>query len=162
MTKKNLYTACLREMEIRLAKGGDLIADLGNVTAILNKRMDYYWIGFYFLREDRLVLGPFQGTPACVYLSCGAGVCARAVQTEDTLIVPDVHAFEGHVACDPTSKSEIVVPCFDKDNRLRAVLDVDSDRLNHFDPVDREGLEAVAALLKEIWPDTETNMEKMI
>ena len=152
MLKKDFYTACLREMDVRLPKGGDLIADLGNVAAILNKRLDYYWIGFYFLKDDRLVLGPFQGTPACVFLTCGKGVCGVAADQKKTLVVPDVHAFEGHVACDPHSQSEIVVPCFDTQGRLRAVLDVDSDKPDHFDDDDIQGLEAVAERIRDLWP----------
>jgi len=152
MTKKDLYTASIREISVRLGKGGDLIADLGNVAAVLNKRLDFYWIGFYFLRDDKLVLGPFQGTPACVYLTCGRGVCGTVAEKNETLRVDDVHAFEGHVACDPTSRSEIVVPCFDSEGRLRAVLDVDSDKPGHFDSIDQEALETVAGMLTELWP----------
>ena len=151
MTKQDLYTACLREIDIRLEKGGDLIADLGNVAAILQKRMGFYWTGFYLVKNDRLVLGPFQGTPACVFLDCGKGVCGAAVEKHKTIRVPDVHTFEGHVACDPKSKSEIAVPCFDEDNKLRAVLDVDSDQINHFDDIDRINLEEAAKRIRYIW-----------
>ncbi len=151
MTKQELYTACLREIDIRLEKGGDLTADLGNVAAVLNKRLDFYWIGFYLLKQGRLVLGPFQGTPACVFLECGKGVCGTAAEQKTAIVVPDVEKFEGHVACDPKSKSEIAIPCFDTDNQLRAVLDVDSNHINHFDEIDRINLEEVANRIRNIW-----------
>ena len=151
MTKQEKYTACLREMDIRLEKGGDLIADLGNVAAILNKRLDFYWIGFYIMKEGRLVLGPFQGTPACVFLTCGKGVCGTCAEKKETLLVPDVHDFAGHVACDPQSKSEIVIPCFDRTGELRAILDVDSDKSNHFDETDKTGLEQVEKKIRSLW-----------
>lgn len=144
MTKKDQYIASLREMDVRLEKGGDLIADLGNVAAILKKRLGYFWIGFYFIQNARLVLGPFQGTPACVFLTCGMGVCGTCAERQETIVVPDVRAFPDHVACDAKSQSEIVVPVFDRSGALRAVLDVDSDRPDMFDEVDREYLEKVA------------------
>jgi len=151
MTKQDLYTASIREIEIRLAKGGDLIADLGNTAAALFKRLDFFWLGFYFVRGDKLVLGPFQGAPACVFLQMGKGVCSACVTERKTIIVPDVHLFPGHVACDPASKSEIAVPIFDAQGRVAAVLDVDSDKLDMFDETDRLNLEAVGEMLKPLW-----------
>ena len=152
MDKKDKYTACQREIKIRLEKGGNLIADLGNVAAVLKKRMDhYFWVGFYFLEYDQLVLGPFQGTPACVFLQKDKGVCAACATQQKTICIPDVHQFPGHVACDPNSQSEIVVPMFDEDDNLRAVLDVDSNELNAFDEIDQTSLEAIADELKSIW-----------
>jgi len=105
MTKTEKYIAAIREIEIRLEKGGDLIADLCNVAAVLKKRLAFFWIGFYLLKNNQLVLGPFQGSPACVFLKIGEGVCGTCADQRDTLIVPDVHQFPGHVACDPNSKS---------------------------------------------------------
>ncbi|MBN2415818.1 GAF domain-containing protein [bacterium] len=151
MTKADRYTASLRELDIRLAKGGDPIADLGNTAAVLKKRLDYYWIGFYFLRSDRLILGPFQGTPACVFLSLDKGVCAEAVKRQETVIVQDVRDFPGHVACDPKSRSEIVVPCFDTGGRLRAVLDLDHTEKSAFDDTDRKNLLHITGLLTGLW-----------
>jgi len=151
MTKKDTYTAVFRELEIRLAKGGDPVADLGNTAAVLKKRLRYYWIGFYMLRRDRLVLGPFQGTPACVYLSLDAGVCAAAVRRKAAIIVDNVGEFPGHVACDPESRSEIVVPCFDRQKRLRAVLDIDHTLTGAFDQTDREELEKITRLVAGLW-----------
>jgi GAF domain-containing protein len=151
MTKADKYLASLREIEVRLEKGGDLTADLGNIAAILKKRLDFFWIGFYYVRGDRLVLGPFQGTPACVFLPAGEGVCGTCAAKRETIIVPDVHAFPGHIACDAGSRSEIVVPLFDEGGVLRGVLDVDSDKPDMFDDVDRVNLEAVASRIKPFW-----------
>lgn len=151
MTKKNNYIASIREIKTRLEKGGNLISDLGNITAVLNKRMDYYWVGFYFINPDKLVLGPFQGTPACVFLDLEKGVCAEAVKEKKSIIVPDVSQFPGHIVCDPNSKSEIVVPCFDNKNKIRAVLDIDSDKKEFFDEIDKEFLEEIAELTKNLW-----------
>lgn len=155
MTKEEKYIACLREIDIRLQKGGDLIADLGNIAAVLKKRMShYFWVGFYFLKNEQLVLGPFQGTPACVFLNLEIGVCAACVREKKVILVSNVHEFPGHVACDPHSRSEIVVPVFDNDKNLFAVLDIDSSELNAFDEVDEKYLKLVCdkilAMLKKI------------
>ncbi len=153
MTKQDRYTAAMREIEVRLERGGDLIADLGNVTAVLKKRLGFFWIGFYFLHENHLVLGPFQGTPACVFLSLEKGVCATCAREKKTILVPDVHRFSGHVACDPNSRSEIAVPVYAEANDLRAILDVDSNVLNDFDEVDKEHLERIVESLRACWDD---------
>ena len=153
MTKQDRYTAAMREIGVRLERGGDLIADLGNVTAVLKKRLGFFWIGFYFLHENHLVLGPFQGTPACVFLSLEEGVCATCAREKKTILVPDVHRFSGHVACDPSSQSEIAVPVYAEANDLRAILDVDSNVLNDFDEVDKEHLEKIAESLRACWDD---------
>ncbi len=151
MTKEDKYIVSLREIEIRLSKGGDLIADLGNITAVLKKRLGFFWVGFYFLKENRLVLGPFQGTPACVFLPIGKGVCGTSALKKETLIVSDIHVFPGHIPCDPNSKSEIVVPLFDANDVLRGVLDVDSDEFDLFDEVDKIYLEKIGERIKQCW-----------
>lgn len=151
MTKEDRYIAAIREIEVRLERGGDLVADLGNIAAVLKKRLGFFWIGFYFFHENHLVLGPFQGSPACVFLTLEKGVCATCAKKRETVIVPDVQAFPGHVPCDPNSKSEIVVPVFDTMGSLRAILDLDSDELNTFDDVDRRYLERIAELTGGCW-----------
>ena len=151
MTKAEKYLASIREIDVRLEKGGDLTADLGNIAAILKKRLDFFWIGFYYVRDDQLVLGPFQGTPACVFLPLGEGVCGTCAVKRETIIVPDVHAFPGHIACDASSQSEIVVPLFDEGGTLQGVLDVDSDEPDMFDDVDRDNLENVATKIIPLW-----------
>jgi len=154
MTKQDRYTAAIHEIKIRLAKGGDLTADWGNTAAVLAKRQNFFWIGFYFVREDKLVLGPFQGKPACVFLPFGKGVCYACMTERKTILVPDVGLFPGHIACDSASKSEIAVPLFDGEGRVIAVLDVDSDQLDAFDQTDRENLETVGRILESLWPMT--------
>ena len=106
------------------------------------------WVGFYFLQDGELVLGPFQGKVACVRIALGRGVCGTAAQRRETVVVPDVHAFPGHIACDAASRSEIVVPLL-QNGRLLGVLDVDSPELARFDPEDRDGLNASCRLLLE-------------
>jgi len=152
MTKEDKYIACMREIDIRLEKGGDIISDLGNISAILKKRLDYFWIGFYFLKNDQLVLGPFQGTPACVFLQIGKGVCGTCAENGETIIVPDVGAFPDHVACDLHSKSEIVIPLYDTNECMRGVFDIDSTELDAFDLIDKTYLEQIAEKVKPLWP----------
>jgi L-methionine (R)-S-oxide reductase len=151
LTRTEKYIAALREIEIRLEKGGDFIADLGNIAAVLKKRLGFFWVGFYLIKDNRLVLGPFQGSPACVFLDIGEGVCGTCVKKKKTLIVPDVNQFPGHVACDPNSKSEMVIPLFDQNQSIRGVLDVDSNRQNDFDEVDQKYLEKIGELLMPRW-----------
>ena len=151
MNKQEKYTATLREIEVRLEKGGNLFSDIGNSLAVIGKRFEHFWLGVYLLQDRQLVLGPFQGPPACVFLSLDAGVCAACVREKRSIIVPDVTVFPGHVACDPRSRSELVVPLFDRNARIRGVLDVDSDKADAFDEIDREGLEKVGCLLQPLW-----------
>jgi len=151
LSKSEQYVVSLREIDVRLDKGGDLIGDLGNTAAVLKKRLGFFWVGFYFVNTDRLVLGPFQGAPACVFLPYGEGVCGTCASEKQTILVPDVRAFSGHIACDPDSRSEIAVPVFDREDRLRAVLDVDSNRPDAFDETDRVYLEKLAHTIGSHW-----------
>jgi L-methionine (R)-S-oxide reductase len=151
MTKEEKYTAALREIDSRLAKGGDLTADLGNAAAVIKKRLQYAWVGFYLVRGEKLVLGPFQGNPACVFLPFGKGVCGTCAALRETQLVPDVAAYPGHIACDPGSRSELTVPCFDGAGAVRAVLDMDSEFLAAFDAVDVKYCERLAARLSALW-----------
>lgn len=128
----------------------DDIALMATINSVLANRFPYYfWTGFYRVCGDRLVVGPYIGTIGCLQIEIGRGVCGTAAARKETVIVPDVTQFPGHIACDPNSKSEIVVPVFDGDRNLIAVLDVDSDRLDAFDDDDREGLERIIALFGE-------------
>jgi GAF domain-containing protein len=125
----------------------DDIALMATINSILSHRFPhFYWTGFYRVCGDRLVVGPYIGTVGCLQIEFGRGVCGTAASTRTTIIVPDVNAFPGHIACDPNSKSEIVVPVFAPDGVLVAVLDVDSDRLDAFDEDDQRGLEKIVAL----------------
>ena len=150
--KKEAYTWAAKRVRAQTSRHVDRIATLANTAAILKEyRANFFWVGFYLLRPDSFVLGPFQGPPACVRLSYDRGVCAEAVRLKQTVIVDNVHEFEGHVACDDRSNSEIVVPVFDRDQVLRAVLDVDSETVADFNSDDREGLEYIVGLLPDIW-----------
>ena len=123
----------------------DLIANLANTVAALRQAFGFFWVGFYVVRGEELVLGPFQGPIACTRIQRGRGVCGTSWAEARTVLVPDVEAFPGHIACSSESKSEIVVPVR-KDGRVVAVLDVDSDQLSDFDAADQHGLEQLMAL----------------
>ena len=125
----------------------DDIALMATINSVLAHRFEaFFWTGFYRVCGDRLVVGPYIGTVGCLQIEFGSGVCGTAAQRRETLVVPDVSQFPGHIACDPNSKSEIVVPVFGSDGALVAVLDVDSDSLDAFDDDDRAGLERIVAL----------------
>lgn len=125
----------------------DDIALMATINSILSHSFPaFFWTGFYRVCGDRLVVGPYIGTVGCLQIEFGRGVCGTAAAQRQTIIVPDVTKFPGHIACDPNSKSEIVVPVFDRDGTLIAVLDVDSDQLDAFDEDDREGLERIVGL----------------
>jgi L-methionine (R)-S-oxide reductase len=138
------YASLARALNALLEGETDLIANAANTASLLYFSLpDLNWAGFYFLRGDELVLGPFCGRPACVRIPVGKGVCGTAAALRETVVVPDVHAFPGHIACDAASRSEIVVPLI-KDGELLGVLDLDSPTPGRFDDDDRTGLEEVA------------------
>ena len=125
----------------------DLIPNLANVTAALKESFDFFWVGFYLVKNNQLVLGPFQGPIACTRIAYGKGVCGTSWKENKTIIVPDVNSFPGHIACSSLSQSEIVIPLM-KDNEVVAVLDVDSEHLNHFDEVDQKWLTKIVEQLR--------------
>lgn len=129
-----------------------LIANLANISALLYTSLpDINWAGFYLADEDRLILGPFQGNPACVEIAFGRGVCGTAAAQDKTQLVPDVHLFPGHIACDSASRSEIVIPLH-RNGKVIGVLDIDSPSIARFTKEDREGLELLASVLeKTLW-----------
>ena len=138
--KSKLYASLVVQLMSLLKGEYDLVANAANFSALLfNSLPNVNWAGFYFLRGDELVLGPFQGNPACVRIPLGKGVCGVAAQQVETIIVPNVHEFPGHIACDVASNSEIVVPLFDGE-RILGVLDLDSPIIGRFDDQDAEGL----------------------
>ena len=152
MDKKESYKWAAKRVRAQVKRHIDVTATLANTSAILKEFFPgFFWVGFYLFQGDHLLLGPFQGPPACVKLSLQKGVCAMCATTQKTVIVPNVHQFIGHVACDSRSRSEIVVPVFAPNEQLRAVLDVDSEQLNAFDGTDADGLEFIASLLRGIW-----------
>jgi L-methionine (R)-S-oxide reductase len=147
--RKEIYEAILPQIRSLLDGEHDRIANMANVAAALKEAFGFFWVGFYLVKEDQLVLGPFQGPIACTRINFNRGVCGHCYTTGATVIVPDVEAFPGHIACSSASKSEIVVPVFDTDQNIIAVLDVDSDALDDFSEVDAEWLEKVVGLLSK-------------
>jgi GAF domain-containing protein len=146
--KKEKYNSLLPQIEGLVMGEPDLIANLANIAAALHQGMNFFWVGFYLVKEDQLVLGPFQGPIACTRINLGKGVCGKSWEDKKTIIVPNVDEFPGHIACSSASKSEIVLPAI-KNNEVTLVLDVDSDKLNDFDDTDREALEKVMRLIEK-------------
>jgi GAF domain-containing protein len=152
--KSEAYEECYQQIvAIWRDEGGEMldpIALMATISSILANRFEhYFWTGFYRMIDGRLVIGPYMGTVGCLQIEIGQGVCGTAAAKKQTVIVPDVSRFPGHIACDPNSKSEIVVPVFGPDGGLIAVLDVDADRLDAFDEEDRVGLERIVALFEQ-------------
>jgi GAF domain-containing protein len=145
-SKAEQYRQLLPQLEALMEGEPDLVANLANVAAALRQQFGWWWVGFYRVAGEELVLGPFQGPVACTRIRRGRGVCGSAWERAETLVVPDVDLFPGHIACSSLSRSEIVVPVI-RNGRVVAVLDVDSEHPAHFDDTDRHGLEAVAARL---------------
>lgn len=145
------YETLAKQLDALLAGENDRIANLSNASALLNQFLtDINWVGFYIMQENELVLGPFQGLPACVRIPIGRGVCGTAVAKKETMVVENVHAFPGHIACDAASQSEIVIPLVQQD-KVIGVLDIDSPITNRFSHEDQTGLELfVKTLLKHI------------
>jgi len=154
LSKPELYREVSRSLASLLEGEADALANLANASGLLAQSLERVnWCGFYLLRAGELVLGPFQGKPACVRIPLGKGVCGTGASRRETLVVPDVNAFPGHIACDAASRSEIVVPIVDA-GVLRGVLDVDAPETNRFDTDDRAGLEAFVGVLtpRIAWP----------
>ena len=148
LAKKERYEEIIPQIESLIADEPDSVANLANVAAALKMALGARatWLGFYLLKRGELVVGPFQGKPACVRIALGKGVCGTSARDRKTLVVPDVNKFSGHIYCDPDSKSEIVVPLI-CDGKLLGVLDVDSSSLNAFDEVDQQYLERIADII---------------
>lgn len=151
MSRTNAYAECYDAIvAIWSDEGGETLDDIAlmaTINSILSHKFEtYFWCGFYRVCGDRLVIGPYIGTVGCLQIEFGRGVCGTAAQKRETIIVPDVSQFPGHIACDPNSQSEIVVPVFGPGNELIAVFDVDSDQRDAFNEEDRAGLEKILAL----------------
>ena len=146
MTKQETYQTLLPQIEALVAGEKDMIANMANIAAVLHETFGFWWTGFYRVEGQQLVLGPFQGPIACTRISYGKGVCGTAWQRAETVIVPDVHDFAGHIACSSASNSEIVVPIL-RDQQVIAVLDIDSKDFNTFDETDKLYLEQIARML---------------
>ena len=149
--KTGRYERIYKQLQELLNKPGNDLSRMATVVAVLHHKMDhFFWTGFYLLDRDELIAGPYQGPVACQLLEKNTGVCWAGINRGETIIVPDVHQFPGHIACDSRSKSEIVVPLRNNNGQITGVLDVDSKEVNAFDETDREGLENILRLLISI------------
>jgi len=145
--KREKYEELLPQLAALIEGETDETAVLANVSAALATEFDWWWTGFYLVRGDELLLGPFQGPVACYHIAYGRGVCGTAWKEERTVVVPDVEQFPGHIACSSLSRSEIVVPVRDRQGTIRGVLDIDSKNLSAFDDTDRQYLEQVVEII---------------
>lgn len=145
MSKAKKYQELYRQIESIVSGETDQIANMANTAALIHEAFGFWWTGFYIVKDGMLVLGPFQGPVACTRIAFGKGVCGTAWKRMETIIVPDVHQFPGHIACSSLSQSEIVVPLFNGDD-IYAVLDIDSKELSTFDETDKEWLEKIGRL----------------
>ena len=151
MDKRELYKELAQQLAALIEGEPDLIANAANMAGLIYHGLpELNWAGFYFAKEGELVLGPFQGKPACVRIAWGKGVCGTAAARAGSVVVPDVHEFPGHIACDAASASELVVPIVGADGKLVAVLDLDSPRVARFTEEDEEGCVAVCELLAKV------------
>jgi GAF domain-containing protein len=148
MDKKSNYEETFKIIKSVVESESDLIANMANTCAVLHERFNFLWTGFYLVKDEQLVLGPFQGPLACTRIPFGKGVCGSSWKEERTLVVGDVHQFPGHIACSSLSNSEIVVPLKNQD-KVFAVLDIDSEDFGAFDSVDQEYLEKICHLLNK-------------
>ena len=146
-TKKEKYELLTEQIKALIEGENDLVAVMANVSAAIHHAMGFFWTGFYRVVDGELVLGPFQGPVACMHIGYGRGVCGTSWKQQQSIVVPDVEQFPGHIACSSLSRSEIVVPVFSKSREVVAVLDIDSKELSTFDDVDREYLEKIVSLI---------------
>ena len=147
-SRAKLYESLIPQVKALVHGEPEMVANLANTVAAIRQTFGFFWIGFYVKKQDQLVLGPFQGPIACTRIRFDKGVCGASYTQKKTIIVPDVDQFPGHIACSSDSKTEIVVPVI-KDGEVVMVLDVDSDQLNDFSEVDKEGLEQIAQIIAE-------------
>lgn len=145
MSKTDKYQLLYEQVKALLNKEKDEIANMANIASLIHETFSFWWTGFYRVIDNELVLGPFQGPVACTRIAYGKGVCGTSWKEEQTIVVEDVHEFPGHIACSSASQSEIVVPIF-KENKVVAVLDIDSEKLATFDNIDKEWLEKIVEL----------------
>lgn len=150
MEKEEKYTLLKQQIAALIEGETDAVAVMANVAAAIHEAMGFWWTGFYLEKHGVLTLGPFQGPVACYRIPHGKGVCGTAYDRRETVVVPDVEKFPGHIACSSASRSEIVVPIFAQDQRVLGVLDIDSRELNTFDDTDRRHLEAIVEMFAEL------------
>lgn len=148
--RETIYTEITPQIKSLVAGESDLIANLANIAAVLKEAFGFFWVGFYLKKENQLVLGPFQGTLACTRIDFNKGVCGNCYTTGETVIVPNVEEFPGHIVCSSASKSEIVLPIFDVNGEVFGVLDVDSDELDDFSGIDADGLKEIVKIIEQL------------
>jgi len=148
--RRKIYDELAPQIAALVEGETDLVANLANITAALKEAFGFFWIGFYIKKENQLVLSAFQGSIACTRIDFDKGVCGHCYTTKEIVIVPDVDNFPAHIACSSASKSEIVLPVFDKDGNVRMVLDVDSDKLDDFSQTDAEGLQKIVKIIENL------------
>lgn len=156
ISREEKYMALIPQIKALIAGEEDLIANLANVAAALHQTFGFFWVGFYLVKNNHLVLAPFQGPIACTRIKYGKGVCGTCWQKGETIVVPDVAQFPGHIACNSESKSEIVIPLF-FNNKVFGVLDIDSNRLNDFSETDQKHLEEICRILETAGYPTTTS-----
>ncbi|GAB4000355.1 GAF domain-containing protein [Spirosoma daeguense] len=148
--RQAIYDSLLPQLAALVDGESDLVANLANITAALKEAFGFFWVGFYLKKDNQLVLGPFQGPIACTRIAFNKGVCGAAYSRRESILVPDVEQFPGHIACSSASKSEVVIPVFDQAGNVAMVLDVDSDKLDDFSEIDVKALEQVAQLITSL------------
>ena len=146
--RATIYNYLFPQINALVENESDLVANLANISAALKAAFGFFWVGFYLVKEGQLVLGPFQGPIACTRIPFQKGVCGACYTKKETIIVPDVEQFPGHIACSSASKSEIVLPVFHRNGTVAMVLDVDSDQLNDFSEIDSDGLKKIIGLVE--------------
>jgi GAF domain-containing protein len=151
LNREEIYQELIPQIQALVSGETDLIANLANISAALKEAFNFFWVGFYLVKEGELVLGPFQGPVACTRIQKGKGVCGAAWQDQKTIIVPNVDEFPGHIACSSFSKSEIVLPLV-FGGKVKLILDVDSDRLDDFSKIDEKYLNEILMLIEEVKP----------
>jgi L-methionine (R)-S-oxide reductase len=149
-TRQEQYTSLLPQLKALVEGETDTLAALGNMMSALKYGMEFYWVGLYTVKSNELVLGPFQGPVACTRIGFGKGVCGYTWKEKKTVIVPDVDKFDGHIACSSETKSEIVLPVFNKKGEVAMVLDIDSEKLDHFNNTDEKYLGEVVRIIEHI------------
>jgi GAF domain-containing protein len=158
--RKITYNEIIPQIDSLVSGESDVVANLANIVAVLKEVFGFFWVGFYLVKGNELVLGPFQGPLACTRIKFTEGVCGHCYSTRETVVVPDVDKFPGHIACNSAARSEIVVPIFSGKSKVAAVLDVDSDKLNDFGDVDRDSLGTVARIVERVIR-SHTNSERL-
>ncbi len=148
--RETIYAEITPQIESLIEGETDVTANLANIAAVLKEALGFFWVGFYLSKENQLVLGPFQGPLACTRINFDAGVCGQAYTARETVIVPNVDEFPGHIACASASRSEIVLPINDKDGSVYGVLDLDSDKLDDFSQIDADGLGKIVNIIESL------------